>query len=113
WNFPEGRHLALTRLVQNLPDLCILFRPILRRLSRGQKAKNASRESRIHPQHLQRRNNTVPSERDAEPGYTGIGIESLRRLRDQHVKIGERPVQPVIELLIRSVDMDIGSFGFL
>ncbi len=110
WDFPQRRHLTLSRFMQNFADLCILLRTFLRRLRRGQIPENPSRRSRIHPEHLQRRNDPVSAERDAEPGNSGIGIRSVRRLRDQHVEIGDGPVQPVVELLVGRIDMSIKGF---
>ena len=52
----------------------------------------------------QRGDDAVAAERRAEPGHAGVGIGPVRRLGDHHVQVGERAVEPVVELLVGRAD---------
>jgi hypothetical protein len=101
---PEGHlaergHLAAAHLVQDLAGLCVLHVGTGGRLRVGQECKDPARDLRVRPQQLERGDQSVPSERRAEPRDAGVRIRAARRLGDHHVEIGGGPPEPPVERL--------------
>ena len=94
----QRRHLAAPRFVQDLAGLGIARRVGLLRLRRGEKSQHAARDVRRDPQAFERRDDAVAAEGGVEPGHAGVGVEAVRRVRDQHVEIRRRAIEPGIEL---------------
>ena len=79
-------------------------------LEMRQAFEHAARHARIEPQHLKRGNDAVASERCRIPGNAGIRIRSLRRIRHQHVEVGHRAAQNLVEEIVRGCNgRDIGG----
>ncbi len=74
------------------------------RLRRGQVSEHASRQIRVDPHAFQRRDNAIAAERRAEPRNARIGIGTGRGVGNHHVQIGNGPVDPVVEMLLRTLD---------
>ena len=71
----------------------------------GASRRSTPRATRgIQPQHLQRGDQAVAAERGRIPGNAGVGIGPLRRIGDQHVEVGHRPAQHLVENLVRGDD---------
>src|SRR5256886_17585400 len=62
--------------------------------------QDATCDRRVKPQTLERGDNSVPAEYRAEPRNTSVRIRAIGRFRSHHVEIGERTVQPIVELFV-------------
>ena len=91
--------------------LRILLRTFRVRLSSRQNAEDATCKRWIHPQALQRRNNSIPAEYCAKPWDTSVRIRPVRCCCPHHVEIGQRTIQPIVELFVLS--KNLGLFGAL
>jgi hypothetical protein len=100
----ESGHLPAPRLVQDLPRLRVALGRGLRRLGGGQKTEHATGDLGRDPEDLHRGDDAVAPEGRAEPGDAGVGIGTVRRLGDHHLQIGDRPVQPLVEIVAAGVD---------
>ncbi len=67
-------HFIRAHLVQHLAGLCVLLRTVCFGLGSCQVRQNATRDRRIKPQTLERRNDSVSSEYRAKPRNTGVWI---------------------------------------
>ena len=103
-HFAQRRHFAAAHLMQDLSGLRIGKRVDGCRLIISEPPQHAARNARIEPQHLQRRDDAVAAERGGVPGDAGIGISALRRLRHQHVEVGHRTAQHLVEYVVRGLD---------
>ena len=74
------------------------------RLVGRQAAQDAARDARIEPQHFQRSDQSIAPEGSGIPGNSRIGIGPLRRIGHQHVKIGNRTTQNLIEDVVRGLN---------
>ena len=70
----------------------------------GEPPQHALRDARIEPQHLQRGDQPIAAEGGRVPGDAGVGIASLRRAGHEHVEIGHRAAQHLIEEVVRGLD---------
>ena len=100
----QGCHLAFAHLVQDLSRLRVRGRIVGLGLERGEAPQHALRDARIEPEHLQRGDQSVAAERGRIPGDAGIGITPLRRVGHQHVEVGHRPAQHLVEEVVRGLD---------
>ena len=100
----ERGHLAPPRLVQDLPRLRVALGRGLGRLRGGQEAEHAAGDLGRDPEDLHRGEDPVASKRRAEPGHAGVGIGAVGRLGDHHLQIGDRAVQPLVEIVAGGVD---------
>jgi hypothetical protein len=73
-------------------------------LEEGEPPQHALGNARIDPQHLQRGDQSVAAERGRIPGNARIGVSPLRRFRHQHVEVGHRLAQHLIEDIVRRLD---------
>ena len=73
-------------------------------LIEGEPLQHAARDARIDPQHLQRGDQSVAAERGRIPGDARIRIAALRGLGHQHVEVGHRLAQHLIEDIVRGFD---------
>src|SRR4029077_9563417 len=71
--------------------------------------QNTARDGWIEPQTLQRRDDSIAPEHGAKPGNTSVRIGAVARLGSHHVEIGQRTVQPVVELFIVSKNLRFPS----
>lgn len=99
-NLSQRGHLAAAHLVNDLSGLRVEIEVLLLRLGLRQEAENALRQPGVHPENLQRGDDSVPPEGRAEPGNASVGIGPAPRLGQHHVQIGARAVQPIVELLV-------------
>src|ERR1035441_4952278 len=100
----KGRHLTVSRLVQNLTWLRVLAWDDFGRLRRCQIGQDASCQTRVKPQTLQRRDNAIAAERRIEPRDAGVGIGSRRKRSDHHVQDRCRPLSQGVELSVHRLD---------
>ena len=91
--------------MQDLAGLSILYRILLLCLRSGEIRQNAASNARIEPQALDRSDDTVSAKGRAKPRDTGIRIRTIRRFRPHHVKVGDRAIQPVVELFVYGKDL--------
>src|SRR5439155_19467289 len=73
--------------------------------------QDAARNRWIEPQALQRGDDSIAPEYGAKPGNTSVRIGAIARLGSHHVEIGQRTVQPVVELFIVSENLRFPSAG--
>ena len=66
----------------------------------------------IH-RHLHGRDDSVASERRAEPRHARIGVGSLRGVGHHHLDVRCRAIQPVVELFVGAVDVGLHASGGL
>ena len=97
-------HFAAAHLMQDLSGLRVGERIDALGLIEGQPLEHAARDPRIDPQHLQRGDQSVAAERRRVPGNAGIGISPLRRIGHQHVEVGHRLAQHLVENVVRGFD---------
>ena len=100
----QRRHLAAAHLVQDLSRRSVGERIDRLGLEMREPPQHALGDPRIDPQHLQRGDQPVAAERRRVPGNAGIGIASLRRLRHQHVEVGHRLAQHLVEDVVGGLD---------
>src|SRR5205814_6153464 len=99
-NLAQDGHLACACLVKDFAWLCILLGVLCIRLRSSQIRQDAAREGGIKPHALERGNNSVLPKFRAKPRNTSVRIRSIRSFGPHHFKIGERAIQPIVELLI-------------
>src|SRR5262245_39937150 len=73
-NLVEGRHLSIACFIQNFANLCILLRENLPRLGRRQIGQNTLGDAWVDPQKFNGGDETIASERGAEPWDTGVRV---------------------------------------
>ena len=96
----QRRHLAAAHFMQDLSGFGVGERIECLGLIECQSLQHAARDPRIDPQHLHRGNDSVATECRRIPGNARIGISSLRRVRHQHIEVGHRLAQHLIEDVI-------------
>ena len=60
--------------------------------------------SRVEPQHLQRRDETVAPEGGREPRHASVGVRAVCRLRGEHGEVGARARQHAVEHAVRTFE---------
>ena len=71
---------------------------------RGEAAQHATRDAGVAPQHLHGRDQPVPSECRRVPGGAGIRITAFRRVGHEHLQIGCRPAEDLVQERIGCLD---------
>ena len=97
-------HLAAAHLVQDFAGLGVGERIRGLGLEEGEPPQHALGNARIDPQHLQRGNQSVAAERGRIPGNARIRVLPLRRFRHQHIEVGHRLAQHLVEDIVRRLD---------
>src|SRR5205823_6254722 len=65
------------------------------------------------PQTLERGNDAISPEYCAKPRNTSVRIRAIGRFRSHHVEIGERTVQPIVELFVSGKNLGFsGAYAF-
>ena len=76
--------------------------------------EHTTRYARVEPQHLQCRYDAVSAKGRRVPGRARIGVRTLRRLGDQHVKVCGRPAHDLVENLVGALHGgDVAGRGLL
>ena len=91
--------------MQDFSGLGILLRIIALGLRGGEKRQHATGDRGIVPETLQRRDDAVAPEWRAEPRNAGVGVRTLSRLCPQQVQVGDRALDPIVELIVRGHDL--------
>src|SRR6266536_633101 len=99
-NLSQRGHFVRAYLVYHLAGLRILLRVVGVGLGSCQVRQDATCDRRIKPEALESSDDSVPAEYRAEPRNTSVRIRAVRRFRSHHVEIGERTVQPIVELFV-------------
>src|SRR5439155_8325043 len=102
-------HFIRAHFVYYLAWLCVLLRVVRVGLGSCQVRQDATRERRIKPQRLERGDDSVSSEYRAEPRNTSVRIRAIGRFCSHHVEIGERTVQPIVELFVPRKNLRLSS----
>ena len=97
-------HLAAAHLVQDFAGLGVGERIRGLGLEEGEPPQHALGNARIDPQHLQRGNQSVAAERGRIPGNARIRVSTLRRFRHQHIEVGHRLAQHLVEDVVGGLD---------
>ena len=103
------RHLALAHLVEDFAGVCIALGVAAGCLRCGQVGEDAFRYGRDEPEKLESRDYTVAAKDSTEPWHAGIGIEPVGRLCDHHGQVSARAPNPLVKLLVRCVDVELGK----
>jgi len=99
-NLSQRGHFTAAHLVDDLPGLRVDVEALLLRLGLCEETQDAIRQPGVHPENLQRGDDSIPSEGGAEPGNSGVRIRAAPGFGQHHVQIGPRAVQPIVELLV-------------
>ena len=97
----QHRHLARPHLVQDFSGLGVGSVVVGLGLMGGKSPQRAARHVGVEPQHLQRGDEAVAAESRGVPGNAGIGKSPFRRVREQHVEVGHRAAQHLVEDIVR------------
>jgi len=81
----------------------VLFGVLRVRLHGGQVVQHAPRDGRVVPEDLHGGNDPVASEGGAVPRHARVGVGPVRRARAHHVQVGQRAVQPFVEVLVGGI----------
>jgi hypothetical protein len=78
-----------------------------------QASQNTTRDRRIKPQTLERGDDSISPEYRAKPWNTSVRIRPIGGFRPHHVEIGERTVQPIVELFVSGKNLGLsGAHAF-
>ena len=103
-NLAQRGHFAAAHLVQDLAGFGVGERIEFLGLEISEPLQHALGDARIEPQHLQRRDQPVAAERGRIPGNAGVGVSALRRLGHEHVEVGHRLAQHLVEDVVGTFD---------